>query len=182
LQSPITWSDVAVPAGAKVYEQWPATQAVAVVHPGSGWAKQIRGGLAGVDLQQRDGERTAQSGRVKECGAFKARGAGGADWYRYEGSTTSILGASPYENDPSGLVSSSVNVQFCICMSCTTADFMCRTGTMAATSPSGHPGCCLSGTNPGMDIRHVCSDADVWMSVQSTDATTCAAYDFTFHY
>jgi hypothetical protein len=123
-------------------------------------------------------------GEGKEvCGAFKSDGA--VEWYHYEGDTETVLFGSPYENDPAGAVVSDVDVTLCIYMTCTegpTADFVCPSGTTVATSPAGHDGCCLTGKNPGMDIRHVCANAGVWMSVTATDATTCDGYDFSFHY
>lgn len=123
-------------------------------------------------------------GEGKEvCGAFKSNG--DVDWYHYEGDTESVIFGSPYENDPAGAVNSDVDVTLCIYMTCTegaTGDFVCPAGTTVATSAAGHDGCCLTGKNPGMDIRHVCANAGVWMSVTSASTTTCAGYDFSFHY
>lgn len=117
------------------------------------------------------------------CGAFHA--SGDVDWYHYEGDTESVIFGSPYENDPAGAVTSDADVTLCIYMTCTegpTGDFVCPAGTTSATSAAGHDGCCLTGKNPGMDIRHVCEDAGVWMSVTAASTTTCDGYDFSFHY
>ena len=118
----------------------------------------------------------------EECGAFTSNG--DVDWYHYEGNTETVLFGSPYENDPAGAVSSPVQVTLCIYMTCTegaTGDFVCPSDTTVANA-GGHDGCCKTGIDPGMDIRHVCQDAGVWMSVTAADATTCAPYDFSFHY
>ena len=118
----------------------------------------------------------------EECGAFASDG--DVDWYHYQGSTETVIFGSPYENDPAGAVSSPVEVTLCIYMTCTegtTGDFVCPSDTTVANA-GGHDGCCKTGINPGMDIRHVCQDAGVWMSVTAAGATTCAPYDFSFHY
>lgn len=118
----------------------------------------------------------------EECGAFTS--SGDVDWYHYQGNTETVIFGSPYENDPAGAVNSPVEVTLCIYMTCTegaTGDFVCPSDTTVANA-GGHDGCCKTGINPGMDIRHVCQDAGVWMSVTAAAATTCAPYDFSFHY
>ena len=118
----------------------------------------------------------------EECGAFTS--SGDVDWYHYQGNTETVIFGSPYENDSAGAVNSPVEVTLCIYMTCTegaTGDFVCPSDTTVANA-GGHDGCCKTGINPGMDIRHVCQDAGVWMSVTAAAATTCAPYDFSFHY
>ena len=119
----------------------------------------------------------------EECGAFHASGE--VDWYHYQGDTETILIGSPYENDPAAAVSSDADVTLCVYMTCnegSTGDFVCPAGTTVAKSGGGHDGCCTTGKNPGMDVRHVCEDAGVWISVAAASTTTCAAYDVSFHY
>ncbi|MEJ7728413.1 MAG: hypothetical protein WKG00_04280 [Polyangiaceae bacterium] len=101
------------------------------------------------------------------------------DWYRYDGDDT--FGCSV---DPNRGITVNGSVRLCKFVDCVsgTAEFDCPEGSVTATSPGGHPGCC---SNNGFGIDPNCSgiDDDSTVYIRIDEPTLpCAEYTVTYQY
>lgn len=102
------------------------------------------------------------------------------DWFKYTGTD-----GTGCDVDPSRSIAATGPVELCKFVECVsgTASFSCPSGSTAATSPMGHPGCCSSkGFLLQPDCDGIDDDATVYVRIKGTDATPCIQYALTFHY
>ncbi len=136
-------------------------------------------------------EQAAALGIIDDCdgsgSAFTSEleGDGDVDWFTY--SASDVFGCVV---DPTRDVITPAPVRFCKFINCASGQASidgCPSGASAATSPSGHPGCCKYGTNlSNFDVAIDCPGSDdsaqVLMRIDSGPAGVCTAYTINYHF
>ena len=114
-------------------------------------------------------------------------GASDVDWYQFHGVDISTF--PPCSVDPSRTLTSSGPVRICKFIQCDGSEsnnFSCPSGSSAANSPDGRPGCCSA---TGMNFSLTCGssqlnadNARVFMRVDNPQALPCPSYTVAYHY
>lgn len=112
-------------------------------------------------------------------------GAFDPDWYKFHGTDTSFKVV-----DPTRSLTASAPLRLCKFFNCDNgeqASFTCPSGTAAANSPDGRPGCCSMGGFAIDDFSCGGSsfnsdNATVFIRIDNPQNNPCPTYTLTYHY